>query len=560
MPLGMRRIHGEGLSDMISLKKICLCVLAQALLLAVCPAAPAMASVNDCRDIPTEKGPVMGRFNEKSNVCAYKGIPYAAPPVGDLRFAPPRPAQPWTETLKAGKYGSECVQFPMGLAPASEPVGSEDCLYLNVWHPAGADRLPVMVWIHGGGFVLGSGGQELYEGTNLASAGNVIVVTINYRLGPFGFLAHPALADAGGKTGNYGLMDMIAALQWVHENIAAFGGDPGNVTVFGQSAGGMAVSLLALSPKTRGLFQKAIIQSGSATVLKKTHVQENANGEKAAQRLGCTDPAQAAQCLRAADAMAMMKTLKPSIGLMSDAELTEGFPFHPVIDGDIIPDTPVNLLLSGNYDKSLKIMLGTTKDEASLFLIQKKVVTGEDFKKTFESDMKMVKASFGINVDSDKALEFYPISKYASPRDAYNDLFTDLAFTCPTREHASILADNGGEVYLYHFLRAPSDTGMLKELGAFHSAELFFVFNNWKFMGMNVSTAENRALGAHLAALWSSFARTGRPEAQGVPAWPAYTRAAPQYMRLDLVSEVKSGLKTRECEFQSAALLDSFTQ
>lgn len=545
---------------MTNLKTFCLGMILQAALIAACACVPAVGGVNDCRDIPTDKGAVMGRFNEKSNICSYKGIPYAAPPVGDLRFAPPRPAQPWTETLKAGKFGNECVQFPMGLAPASEPVGSEDCLYLNVWQPAGADKLPVMVWIHGGGFVLGSGSQDLYDGTNLAVMGDVIVVTINYRLGPFGFLAHPSLADANGKTGNFGLMDMVAALQWVHDNIAGFGGDPGNVTVFGQSAGGMAVSLLTVSPKTRGLFQKAIIQSGSATVLKKTHDQENANGEKAAQRLGCADPAAAAQCLRAVDAVAMMKTLKPAIGLMSDAELTEGFPFHPVIDGDLLPDNPVKLLQSGNYDKSLKIMIGTTKDEASLFLMQKKVVTEDDFKKTFASDMRMVKASFGINVDSDKVLDYYPISNYASPRDAYNDLFSDLAFTCPTRLHASLLADNGGEVYLYHFLRAPSTTGLFKDLGAFHSAELFFIFNNWKFMGMNVGSAENRPLGAHMAALWASFARTGRPEAGGVPAWPAFKSAAPQYLHLDLAPEIKTGLKTRECEFQSQALLESFTQ
>ena len=371
----------------------------------------------------------------------------------------------------------------MGLAPAKDPVGSEDCLYLNVWQPAGADNLPVMVWIHGGGFVLGSGGQDLYEATELAGRGDVIVVTINYRLGPFGFLAHPALADENGNTGNYGIMDQVAALEWVRDNVAAFGGDTGNVTIFGQSAGGMSVSLLTLSPATNGLFQKAVIQSGSAAVLKKTDEQENANGLIAAERLGCTDKDAAAACLRGVDAVTMMQTLRPTIGLMSDAELTEGFPFHPVIDGAMIPDMPVKLLLNGEYDKSLKIMMGTTKDEATIFLFQKKVDTEDDFYKTFESDMKMVKASFGIDVQDDKILEYYPLDKYASPKDAYSDLFTDLAFTCPTREHASILADNDGEVYLYHFLRVPSKMGLFKDMGSFHSAELFFLFGNWKFMG-----------------------------------------------------------------------------
>jgi para-nitrobenzyl esterase len=523
----------------------------------VLSAACYAAGPADCK-LDVQSGPVMGRLNEKPGVCVYKGIPFAKPPLGDLRFAPPQPADPWADVLKAGKFGNECVQFPMGLAPASEPVGNEDCLYLNVWQPAAADKLPVMVWIHGGGFVLGSGSQDLYEGTNLAKLGDVIVVTINYRLGPFGFLTHPAFADANGNTGNFGLMDQIAALQWVHDNIAKFGGDPGNVTIFGQSAGGMSVSLLTVSPKTKGLFQKAIIQSGSAAVLKKTDDQENANGVIAAGRLGCTDQAKVVECLRSADPVMMMKTLKPTLGLLSDAELTEGFPFHPVIDGDLIPDTPVKLLLDGNYDKSLKIMMGTTKDEASIFLIQKKVETADDFYKTFKSDMVMVKASFGINVETDDILDYYPLANYATPRDAYNDLFTDLAFTCPTREHASILADNGGEVYLYHFLRAPSTMGLFKDLGSFHSAELFFLFGNWKFMGMNLGSAENKPLAADMMALWSSFAHTGVPVAGGLPAWPMFKRDAPQYLQLDLASSILSDLKGKECAFQSSVILDSF--
>ena len=534
-------------------------ILTITLLLVLACACTARAGIGDCTDIQTDKGAVMGKL-DKTGVCAYKGIPYAAPPVGDLRFTPPQPPAAWTDTLKAGKFGNECLQFPMGLGPAQSVTGSEDCLSLNVWQPASAEaeKLPVMVYIHGGGFVTGSGSTDWYHGRNLAKKGNVIVVTFNYRLGPFGFLAHPALKDADGNMGNYGMMDQIQALEWVQKNIGNFGGDAGNVTIFGQSAGALSVSLLTLCPRAKGLFHKAIIMSGSASVLSKTDDDETANGMVAAEKVGCGDVALADVCLRATDAEFMMTEIKPSLGLMSDAELKEGFPFHPVIDGELFPDIPAAMLNNGQFDTSIPIMIGSTKEEATIFLFGKKIESEQAFKDTFKSDAAMIRNSFGIEADSDELLNYYPVSAYDSPRTAYVDLFTDLAFTCPSRNHAAMLADNGATAYLYHFQRAPSAMGLFKDLGAFHGSEIPFVFDNWKIMGMSLKSKENSALSDQMIALWSSFARDGKPAAPGMPDWPAFNSAEAPYLHIDLTSEVRNNYKGEECAFQGDLIMSSF--
>ncbi|MEW6200622.1 MAG: carboxylesterase family protein, partial [bacterium] len=326
-------------TEMPPYSKITVCFLltsAIVILLLVIAENTALADgLSDCKNIQTDKGKVTGVLDEKNGLCVYKGVPYAAPPLGNLRFALPQEHAPWSDTLTADRYSNECPQFPITLMETNKVTGSEDCLYLNIWQPltAADSPLPVMVFIHGGGFVSGSGNQDWYEGSDLASFGNVIAVTFNYRLNVLGFLVHPALRDQNGNAGNYGIYDQIAALQWVQRNIGSFGGDPQNVTIFGESAGGMSVGIHLASPLSKGLFNKAIIESGPVFMLNKTAEEEEKIGIKIAEKAGCKDPATVADCLRALDARKFVRTARPVLGFASDAEHKEGFPFHPVVDG-----------------------------------------------------------------------------------------------------------------------------------------------------------------------------------------------------------------------------------
>ncbi|HOX28496.1 MAG TPA: carboxylesterase family protein, partial [bacterium] len=422
----------------------------------------------DCTNIPTDKGKVSGTLKQKAGVCAYKGIPYAKPPVGELRFKAPVEPVAWSETLNAKKYGGECPQYPMGLKPSGTPVGNEDCLYLNVWHPveSASERLPVMVFVHGGGFVMGSGSQEWYEGTNLASRGKVVVVTLNYRLGPFGFMVHPALKDEKGRSGNYGMLDQVAALKWVKKNIAAFGGDPDNITIFGQSAGGASIGLLVVSPMTKGLYNKAIVQSGPVIMMNRTIKSEAPTGLKAAEMLGCKDIATAAACLRKIDALEFIKIVKPVIGLLSDTEIVSGFPFQPVIDGYFYPEAADKLFAAGKYDVKAPILLGGTKDEATIFIAGRKIETEESFLSNLKSDAESIEKTYGVPIDVNMISSLYPVSAYPSPKIAYTDVITDLAFTCPNKILADIISKSGGTPYVYYFTKGLDEKGPLKDWGA----------------------------------------------------------------------------------------------
>jgi len=254
--------------------------------------------------VRTAAGPVVGIAAETAGVCAWLGMPYATPPVGDRRWRRPEPAAPWGKPLKAEKFGERCAQFGLlGTPGKTKPRGSENCLYLNVYSPDPGGKAPVMVWIHGGGLMSGSGGSALYTGDRLAAAQDVVVVTINYRLGVFGFLAHPGFReeDSDGSVGGYGMMDQIAALKWVRQNIAAFGGDPDNVTIFGESAGGWSVCQLMASPAAKGLFHRAIQQSGNCNQSRPLG-QGFAFGKDFADKLGCGST----DCLRAKPADEIM--------------------------------------------------------------------------------------------------------------------------------------------------------------------------------------------------------------------------------------------------------------
>ncbi len=519
------------------------------------------AGLSDCTDIQTKYGKISGKMNAKTNVCVYKGIPYAAPPVGELRFAPPAPAKPWAETLKATKYGKECLQYGMALTPPKNPSGAEDCLFLNIWQPASSasGKKAVMFFIHGGGFVLGSGSQEFYEGSNLASKGDVIVVTINYRLNIFGFLTHPGVKDADGRFGNYGLLDQIAALKWVNENIGDFGGDAKNITIFGESAGGMSVGALLVSPLAKGLFQKAAIHSGPALLLTKTAASEQNASINAAAQLGCPDITNAASCLRAIDAKKIITTIKPFSPLMSNSEITMGFPMNPIADGYVLPEIPYKMYAKGAADKGVKLLIGSNKDEATLFTAKEEVTTKEQLGTTLKADADKVRATFGVDIYSPELISYYPVSDYPTPKAAYNELVGDVAFLCPSRILANFFVDGQPDTYVYYFQRPLATTGFLKDFGAFHGAELAFVFGNFVFFGMDTSSPENSALADKMIEIWSTFAKTGTPGASGLPAWPKYNKTTQPYMILDAGKfTVAENTKLEQCAFLSKKMAETY--
>lgn len=528
-------------------------VSALALAAAFAFASAAAAGTADCRDIATDKGKVTGVLDAKSGVCSYKGIPFAAPPVGELRFARPREHAPWTETLQATKFGNECIQNPLSLTPSKNIVGNEDCLYMNIWHPAdGADGpKPVMVFIHGGGFIYGSGQWPIYDGTNLAGRGGVMVVNFNYRLGPFGFLALPAFKDSEGYMGNFGLFDQIAVLNWVKKNISNFGGDPDNVTIFGESAGGISVDLLLVSPLARGLFHKAIIESGPVNLLIGQGEKFMKYEEKMVGILGCSDAdsAKVASCLRALNPKTIMEKITPGIGFLSGAEGQGSFSFDPYVDGKLIPDDPYLLFKEGKYDKSIPVIIGSNTDEASFFTASRDLNTIEDYKRNLENDCKSISESFGINVDAQEVTAHFPVEKYENPRKAYNAIIRELAFTCPSRALARTLSEAGANVYLYVFGKSPDERGLLSDWGAFHGSELAFVHHNFEFMGIKFFSKDNSTLSKKMLAYWAAFAKTGKPEVGGLPAWNPYDPKKENYLYLDLNIEERYKYQSAECDY-----------
>lgn len=520
------------------------------------------AAADPCADVLTDKGKVTGKLLDKKNVCEFKGIPYAAPPVGNLRFAAPRPPAPWTETLKAVKFGGDCLQYPLGFAPADKLTGGEDCLYLNVWQPLGGapEQKPVMVFIHGGGFITGTAGISLYEGENLARKGDVVVVTLNYRLGVLGYFAHPALRGTEGE-GNFGILDQVTALKWVKRNIANFGGDPNNVTIFGESAGGVSVGIHIISPASKGLFTKAIVESGPLAFLNKPILESEESGLKIAEKLGCSDKdtRKVMACFRALDAKTIWEAAPAKLGAMMSFNkdpLKEeiDYSFTPVIDGKLIPDKGLKLLLEGKFNKKIKLMIGSNKDEAEIFTLKRPLDTEADIKAAMTQDAGMIFEKFGIRVYQAEALALYKVSDFPSPRKAYNALVGDFAFTCPTLFMAKIAAANGVETRLYHFTKAPDEKSIAKDWGAFHGAELPFVFDQFTFMGVSFGNKANSEVADDMIALWSSFARDGTPSADGVPEWPLLNVKTGEYLEIGQSSVVKSNFKPDKCSYVEGLL------
>ena len=469
-------------------------------------------------------GKVQGTTEGKIRV--FKGIPYAAPPVGVLRWKPPLPAAKWKGALDATKYGAGCVQpkgNPTSIYYWNLTTTSEDCLFLNVWAPADARNAPVFFWIHGGALSGGTGGDPLYDGQKLAERG-IVVVTINYRMGPLGFLVLPALSAESRRniSGNYGLLDQIAALEWVKKNIGAFGGDAANVTIAGESAGGLSVMYLMAAPSARGLFAKAVLQSSymvSAQELRTaTHDQYSgeAIGMWLAGKLGAGDLAQ----LRSMDAQHI-----------TDVAAANGFfPFF-VIDGRVLPRQMVDVFDKGEQAK-VPVLIGSNTGEIRSLRVLAPPVPADAA--TYEKEIRARYADLANDF-----LELYPAtdlqeSIWATTRDSL--------YSWTSQRIALKQAAIGAPAYLYlfdHGYPAADEKG----LHAFHASELPYVFGtpdktppNWPAVPR---TAAETAFTNAMLDYWSSFARTGVPSAAGQPAWPAFG-ANRDYMSFEDVPRAKT--------------------
>ena len=469
--------------------------------------------------VKTSAGVVVGKASDRANT--FLNIPFAAAPVGDLRWSPPQPAPAWTGARDATRAGPSCPQpmlpndMPNG-GGANGPV-SEDCLQLNIFTPKQAKGAPVMVWIHGGSHRTGAG--WVYDGQNFARDG-VVVVSINYRLGALGYFAHPALTRAAGRqpTGNFGLMDQVAALKWVQKNIAAFGGDPRNVTVFGESAGGMSILSLLATPSARGLYSKAIVQSGAGWFEPKTLADKEKEGAAALARLGVAETATAAD-LRAIP----VEKLVPVNG-----------DYQPFIDGKLMTETASQALARGRF-ADVPLMIGSNSGEDSLMGPAKQTMAAL--------------ARFGV-----EALKpAYPEEAAKGEDTLARAMFTDRLMGGPARWVAA-KASAGKPAWLYYFSYVGARYRPAVTTSA-HAAEIQYVWEYWgRRTPMSVVSDEDRAMASLMHACWVSFARTSTPKC-GAEAWPAYDATSDRLMEFGASSGVRVGLRKTQLDAQQAAAL-----
>jgi para-nitrobenzyl esterase len=496
-------------------------LLASAATIFVAPLAAAPFSST----VHIDSGVIEGVPALTANVMVYEGIPFAAPPVGNLRWKAPQPVAPWPAVRNADRYGPACMQYYMEANSTANfgdyETKSEDCLYLNVWTPAktAADKLPVLVWIHGGGFRVGSATERLHHGDNLAAKG-VVAVTLNYRLGIFGFFAHPELSSESGHhaSGNYGLMDQIAALQWVKRNIAAFGGDPGRVTIFGESAGAGAVSYLQATPMTEGLFQGAIGESGGSFARPapgSVSPLESAeqNGTKFAAAVGASSLAELRamtgdQILRAGNAFGS---------------------FSPFVDGYVLPQDVYTTFAEGKQH-DVPVLVGSNSDEGTTLRGRPPMLTSD--------------------ANRDELAKLYPPEKQAK--------ITSGSMLWAMHTWARLQTQTGKhKAYQYYFSHPqpfPKDAKFqidVSNLGAFHSSEIIYVFDNlairkardWPWTPVDWKLADT------MSSYWVNFATKGDPNGPGLPAWPAYDEANQQVMNFGDPVQTIAMPRTNELKF-----------
>ena len=487
----------------------------------------------------TDGGAVMGV--DAGDSWAFKGIPYAAPPVDELRFRPPRVHECWDDVRPATQFGKQCLQVGMfGL-----PVGDEDCLTLNDWAPKNTttELLPVLFFIHGGGNTQHSSslkllGTRLYDGQRLAELAGAVVVTINYRLGPFGFLTHPALGaqNPGGGSGNYAILDQIAALQWVQNNAAAFGGDPDRVVLFGQSAGALNTCMLYVSPLSQGLFSAAVMQSGACFA--DTRAEAEDFGVQYADELGCSDAADVAGCLRDAHPWRVALTKAWSFDVAGDSG-----PYRPNVDGWVLNADPVESLRRGA--SNVPLVVGTNAEEVKLFAwLGYGNMTRPEYVEYLDSEFGPLAREVWTR---------YSVAEYGSPLQAFSALLADRKFVCPARRIARAAAEgNTAEVYRYHFTEVPDSNrifeAIFEAIGPFHAMELFYLFHEAKFPAYNPSTQEVD-LAHEMVGYWSRLAANQDPNGPGAVPWPVYDSASDTFLEFAETIQTGEGIRSAQCDF-----------
>ena len=503
--------------------------------------------------VPTTHGPIEGFVDD--GVYTFLGVPYAAPPVGDLRFRAPLNPACWDAPRDASALGPRCVQLDGDQAgPNGDVIGDEDCLHLNVWTPeTGPEdqvtKRPVMVFIHGGGNAVGSAVDPLYDGAALARDHDVVVVTLNYRLAALGFLTHPALAgeSAEGVSGNYATLDQLKALEWVQDNIAVFGGDPGDVLLFGESAGAVNTCTLVGSPLAAGLFHRAIVQSGGCTH-RSLVSYEDGMSEPWVTASGCAGEADVPACLRALPAEQLV-AIEPN-GYPSVAGFGQGF--GPHVDGYVLPQSAMDAIESGIVKvPRVPIIVGANNDETASSVPP---LTEPAFNALVQATF----AIFGMDVVQ-QILDLYALDKYGGdPTEAYIALTSDVKFVCGARRIARALAANQDEpVFRYHFAYDGYTIGMNQTPKAFHGLELAYIFATFSAIKIGpfdyVPNADDLEMSAIMQDAWTAHAAVGDPSAGGLT-WPEYAGGGDPHMRLDVPSMAGDGVRTEECDFWDALL------
>lgn len=480
--------------------------------------------------VSVESGAVRGTLNGAA--WTYRNIPYAAPPVGPLRWQPPQPAPSWNGERDASHWGPMCPQLQ-----SSKVAGEEDCLQLNVWTPSPQPSAPapVLFWIHGGAFVQGGasmeqGGARIYDARSLAERTAAVVVTINYRLGPLGYLALPELSGAHGSSGNLGTLDQVAALEWVRRNIAAFGGDPGRVMIFGESAGGVSVCSLVASPKAAGLFQAGAIQSGGC--LAKPLETAETFGRKLAVAAGCESDTEA--CMRSRSPEELLKALPMDFNIA-----TESLSYGGVVDGVVHPRTPLASIAAREHNP-VPIIVGANADETGR--VVPPIVGAAEYG-------ALVRAQFGP-VIAPLVLAQYPASDYDSPRDAFVALSTDARFVCTSRTVARVIEQSQPQpVFRYFFTFTPENANpLLKRTGTWHGMDVLYMFDALDTLAGYRKGPQDEAVANAFQQYWSALAATGTPVHDGLPAWPRWTGTDP-YLRIDSPLSIGAGVRTEKCDF-----------
>ena len=518
-------------------------VMAGSLLVAAISFASPLACAAE-EPVRIDSGLVTGvRVEGAGDVVAYKGIPYAAAPVGKLRWKPPQPAAKWEGVRACDQFGPTCPQtpYPAGSVYFSPPQSqSEDCLSLNVWTAAKTsdDKRPVMVWIHGGALTRGSGSLAYYDGASLARKG-VVLVTINYRLGPLGYFAHPALVKESehGSAGNYGVLDQIAALQWVQRNIKAFGGDSSRVTIFGESAGSWSVCSLLATPLSKGLFQRAIGESGGCFGLMQ-YLKEERNGLPPAERAG-ESLAKALGCDGAADPLDAMRQKTPEEILAAAAKDPSQSRTRAIVDGWVFPEEIAATYAAGRQH-AVPVIVGSNADEGTTL--------GAVPPATVDALTALAKKKYGDLAE--RFAKAYPVTSDSDVRDAFLHDFRDEWFTWEMRTWARTMKNASAPAYLYYFSRVPPRPDSTK-YGAYHAAEIVYTFDHldklpWK------SEPVDYALAEALSARWVRFAATGDPNGGNLPKWAPYDAKNEPYLEFGNAITPGHEILKEQCDFVDA--------